>query len=334
MLSHEQVELVAGQGITGDRYALKTGSYSSLRASVREPGAREPGRQLTIISADSVDAALAAAGLTAATAPGKSYSDFRRNVVLRGISAAELFAAQGTELCLGPVCRVFVHRHCVPCMYNERLCERPGQLEAIFDASGVSCEVLVGGKLGVGDSVRPAPKSSPGQSTVRDLGKQPPGYFVRPSRRTKAMGKAAHAHMARALDDLLTTDPVGADRAEAAYNSVGLGFWPASVRAAWRLRTRRRIFVAASLGCVMLVAATLWYSGWLSSPPPVQAEASWWPSPFSSEWIAQAEAERQAEALRGQQLQLGLAGLVAAVLFVAVRFWREQLDILRSLVRL
>ena len=37
--------------------------------------------------------------------------------------------------------------------YNQRLCERPGQLEAIFDASGVSCEILVGGKLGVGDAV-------------------------------------------------------------------------------------------------------------------------------------------------------------------------------------
>lgn len=172
MQSHDSCDLLAGQGIAGDRYAMKTGSYSALKWSARDPGAREPGRQITIISADSIDESLTAANLTPATAPGKSYGDFRRNVVIRGISAAELLAAQGSELCLGPTCRIFVHRHCVPCFYNERLCQRVGQLEAIFEASGYSCEVLVGGALSVGAEVTAAPADSPGQTTIRDIGTQ------------------------------------------------------------------------------------------------------------------------------------------------------------------
>lgn len=115
MVTHTSVELIASKGIKGDRYANKQGSYSALKFSAREPGAREPGRQLTIISADSIDLSLNDAGLESATAPGKSYGDFRRNVVVRGISAEALLAAQGGEICLGPECRVFIHRHCVPC---------------------------------------------------------------------------------------------------------------------------------------------------------------------------------------------------------------------------
>ena len=257
MEAHDAVELISGEGIAGDRYATKQGSYSVLKWSARDTGSREPGRQLTIISADSIDASLAAAGLEAVTAPGKSYGDFRRNVVLRGISAEELLAAQGTELCLGPTCRIFVHRHCVPCMYNERLCGRSGQLEAIFDVSGCSCEVLVGGPLRTGDTVTPAPASSPGSATVRDLGTQPPGYYVRPSKRTAAMVRGAKAQMVATLDRLKHTDPVGAARVEAAYNSVDLGFWPASNWARADKEMKQRWRFAAASGLAVLIAAAV-----------------------------------------------------------------------------
>ena len=145
--------------------------------------------------------------------------------------------------------------------YNERLCERTGQLEAIFDASGVSCEVLVGGKLGVGAAVTPAAPTSPGQATIRDVGTQPDGYYVRPSKRSAAMTKGAGAHMARTLEELMTTDPAGAARAEAAYNGVGLGFWPAS---AWRKAKRAwllRLFLrwVRSVFIALLVAGAAVY---------------------------------------------------------------------------
>lgn len=255
MLEHTEVELIACKGILGDRYAEKTGSYSSLRWSAREPGEREPGRQLTLISADAIDASLSSAGLALPT----SYGEFRRNVVLRGYTANELLALQGSELLLGPTCRVFVHRHCVPCFYNERLCGRPGQLEAIFLASGVSCEVLVGGALCVNDVVKPAPHGSPGHRTERDLGTQPPGYYVRPSKRTAAMAKCAHAQMVETLKEMMRTDPAGAARAEAAYNSVGIGFWPAS---AWQQETarRRHRMIAKSVVAGVLTASAVYFA--------------------------------------------------------------------------
>ena len=102
MEARESAELIVGKGIAGDRYASQTGnhprhrqprgdrehpvpvpsplptllspvplnpaastgSYSVLRASALHPGEREPGRQLTLLSADSAEAALARAGLT------------------------------------------------------------------------------------------------------------------------------------------------------------------------------------------------------------------------------------------------------------------------------
>ncbi|KAJ1464171.1 hypothetical protein T484DRAFT_3407813 [Baffinella frigidus] len=64
MEERDSAELIAGKGISGDRYASQTGTYSVLRVSAQRPGEREPGRQITLLSADSVDAALARAGLT------------------------------------------------------------------------------------------------------------------------------------------------------------------------------------------------------------------------------------------------------------------------------
>jgi len=219
MVEHTEVELLAHMGISGDRYATHQGTYSALKLSSRLPGTREPGRQLTLLSADGIDEKLRAAGL----APPASYGEFRRNVVLRNISAEDLIALQGCEFGLGEECRIFVHRHCVPCFYNERMCQRPGQLEAIFDASGVSCEVLVGGKLQIGDQLI---RISTPTSTIRDLGAQPSGYFVRPTKRSPQMISGALAQLRSMLEDLIATDPEGAKRLQAAYRSVDLDFWP------------------------------------------------------------------------------------------------------------
>src|SRR4051794_17915117 len=46
--------------------------------------------------------------------------NLRRNVVLRGVSKDVLNDAIGHTVKLGPECLVFVHRLCVPCMYNEK----------------------------------------------------------------------------------------------------------------------------------------------------------------------------------------------------------------------
>eukprot|EP00962_Isochrysis_galbana_P035493 scaffold12181_cov213-Isochrysis_galbana.AAC.1 len=79
------------QGIVGDRYAKAAGTYDVLLASSKTPGEREPGRSITLVSADDVEKALDAAGVQ----PLESIGDLRRNIVLRGISAKELLDAIG-----------------------------------------------------------------------------------------------------------------------------------------------------------------------------------------------------------------------------------------------
>lgn len=132
------------------------------------------------------------------------------------------------------------------------------QLEAIFDVSGVSCEVLQGGVVAVGDAVCPEPADSPAHATVRDLGSQPPGYFVRPSKRTAGMLRGASLHMAGTLERVMKDDPDGAVRVEAAYESVGLRFWPASswdAAAVLRRRRQRRQSLAACAAIAVALAA-------------------------------------------------------------------------------
>ena len=108
--------LIAGRGIDGDRYCSSCGTYSVMD---------EPGRQLTLISASSAEESLAAAGW------GLHLGNLRRNVVVRGLTASQLMDAVGCEVALGSECVVFVHRSCVPCMYNERMNHCPSLMEAL-----------------------------------------------------------------------------------------------------------------------------------------------------------------------------------------------------------
>ena len=218
MESRRSAVCVKGVGIAGDRYATHTGSYSLFRASRRMPDAREPGRQLTVLSADSVEAALDAAGVQASA----SLGDLRRNILIRGISAQQLLNAIGSELTLGADVRVFLHRHCVPCMYNEKYTGRPGQMEAIWDVSGVSCEVVAGGEIRIGDRVRAVPNSAAPDRL--DPGAHAPGYYTRPSQRSAATARAAREHSRATVRALKDIDPQGIRRVADAYRSVGLTF--------------------------------------------------------------------------------------------------------------
>jgi MOSC domain-containing protein YiiM len=238
MQSLETGTLVANRGLEGDRYHSLQGTYSHLRLSKVSPGEREPGRQLTLLSAESVEAAFAKNGLV----PPKSLGDLRRNIVVRGCSAEDLLltAAPATNgqrrvIQLGPTCRLLVHRHCVPCMYNERKNGIPGMMEAIWNESGVSCQVLVGGSISVGDSVQiipvpPVPLNGEDANAnvleATDPGNQPPGYYVPPSKRTTKMVMGALQMMRETKKQLAATDPEGVARVEVSYQSVGLSFWP------------------------------------------------------------------------------------------------------------
>lgn len=119
MISKSSAKLVAGVGLEGDRNANQVGTYSVLS---------EPGRQLTLISADGVESAWSSSSSThssfqKAGQRAKSIGQLRRNVVLRGVSAENLLSTIGSVIQFESrshidgeelPSQVFVHRNCVP----------------------------------------------------------------------------------------------------------------------------------------------------------------------------------------------------------------------------
>ena len=252
MRSVDAVTLVPGVGVEGDRYATGRGTYVAFR---------EPGRQLTLISGDG--AASAVAGLPRRV----SVPDLRRNVVVTGMTAAELASAIGAVVRVGDECEVFVHRLCVPCLYNERLNRAPGLMEAVWEAGGVNCEILRGGVVRVGDGVAVVPGSRDA-SRVDDGGKKA-AFYKRPSLRTE--------DERRSLAAAPNPEKPGMERIMSAYASVGageaLGLTDAEVERL-KKRARRqderadekrsqaevalvRVALAALSALVVLVAASL-----------------------------------------------------------------------------
>lgn len=244
--SSESMQLVdvasleAGVGIVGDRYATGNGTYSCLH---------EPGRQVTLVSASGAEEALLAAGVR-----NTKVSDLRRNIVLDGISADALNSTVGRMLLVGDV-QLFVHRLCVPCMYNERINRAQGLMCGLWHAGGVNCEVIVGGTVRVGDTVTVG-DSNP--SRVNNGGK-PAAFFKHPQKRTADEVRACIPQR-KAADELAARDPVGAWRLQTAYEKVGISFFAGGMPKAAQPPTRinnRQIMALAALA-ISFIVALLW----------------------------------------------------------------------------
>ena len=130
--AHDDVEVVAGRGVVGDRYFTGTGTYW------REG---KDGQDLTLIEQEALDA-LRARGLDLDGARA------RRNVVTRGIDLNALVGARfsvGAVECVG-------RRLCDPCAHLERL-TAPGVLRGLVGRGGLRADVVRGGTVRVGDPV-------------------------------------------------------------------------------------------------------------------------------------------------------------------------------------
>jgi MOSC domain-containing protein YiiM len=135
MVSHGSLTAHAGRGLEGDRYALGVGRYSDER----------PGRHLTLIAIEEIDAANAS--LAMPLAPDEA----RRNIVTRGI---DLPALIGRRFRIGQVECVAV-RHCPPCTYLDGLLGRE-VLDALHERGGIRADILAGGIIRVGDAIEVA----------------------------------------------------------------------------------------------------------------------------------------------------------------------------------
>jgi MOSC domain-containing protein YiiM len=125
----ESIEVLAGQGLRGDRYF------------VDEPTDRN-GDDLTLIEAEALEA------FTDETGIELSHEESRRNVLTRGVRLNELV---GKRFRVGEVECVGVEL-CEPCNHLQGL-TRPGVLRGLVHRGGLRANVTHGGTIAVGDEL-------------------------------------------------------------------------------------------------------------------------------------------------------------------------------------
>ena len=119
-------ELVAGQGLVGDRMA----------------GLGIPGTHVTFIAAEGVEAMVGETGI--ALAPHET----RRNILTRGVDVPGLVGRRfqvGDAVCFGV-------KECNPCNHLESV-TYPGVREGLSGRGGLRADVLAGGQIRVGDRI-------------------------------------------------------------------------------------------------------------------------------------------------------------------------------------
>ena len=120
---------VAGGGLVGNRYFY-------------EDGHAPPGRAVTLIAAEGVEAFVQETGISLTAA------ETRRNVVTRGIDVNTLV---GKRFRIGDVECVGVEL-CEPCAHLQSM-TKPGILKGLVHRAGLNADVVTGGDIAVGDAV-------------------------------------------------------------------------------------------------------------------------------------------------------------------------------------
>ena len=132
MVARDSVHAVPGRGLEGDRYFTGAGSFSNKVS---------PGRQVTLIEAEAVDA-LRRDGIEV------DASDTRRNIVTRSVPLNHLV---DREFSVGEV-RLRGVKLCEPCAHLERVSGMRLK-DPLVHRGGLNAEVLTEGIVRVGDIV-------------------------------------------------------------------------------------------------------------------------------------------------------------------------------------
>ena len=136
VISLGEIQAIAGKGLEGDRYYLKTGTYS------KTPGT---GREVTLIEIEAIEALRREYGIDIDAAQA------RRNIVTRGIALNHLinreFAVGEAVLCGA--------RLCEPCAHLEKLTGK-GVMRGLIHRGGLRADVVRGGIIRVGDTISAA----------------------------------------------------------------------------------------------------------------------------------------------------------------------------------
>jgi MOSC domain-containing protein YiiM len=133
----EQIDAVAGRGLSGDRYFLKEGTFSNKDG---------PDREVTLIESEALEALRREYDI--ALEPDQA----RRNLVTRDVPLNHLV---GREFIVGAVVLRGL-RLCEPCGHLEKLTLK-GVLKGLSHRGGLRARIVQGGTLRKGDTIKPGP---------------------------------------------------------------------------------------------------------------------------------------------------------------------------------
>jgi MOSC domain-containing protein YiiM len=128
-----EVVAIPGEGLAGDRYALKLGTFYKP----------EPDYELTLIEVEAIEAIQREYGVEL------DAGDARRNLVTRGVALNHLV---DKEFTIGDV-RIRGIRLCEPCDHLERLTGKP-LIKGLRHRGGLRAQILTPGTIHAGDEVR------------------------------------------------------------------------------------------------------------------------------------------------------------------------------------
>jgi MOSC domain-containing protein YiiM len=138
MVSLDQVKAVAGQGVEGDRYFLKQGTFTD--------NPNTTGRQVTLVELEAIQALEREDGITI---PAK---DVRRNIVTRDVPLNHLV---GREFRVGEV-RMRGIRLSEPCLHMASLVDEEKKEKirlGFMHRGGLRADILNDGTIRVGDAI-------------------------------------------------------------------------------------------------------------------------------------------------------------------------------------
>ncbi|TCV92657.1 MOSC domain-containing protein [Biostraticola tofi] len=135
MRAAERLNLIAGQGIEGDRYCQSSGFYS------HKP---EEGRQVTLFEIETLEALKRDHGIPLGP------EEHRRNITVRGVPLNHLV---GRQFWVGETL-LEATRLSTPCKHLEEITGKP-VFDPLINRSGLNCKILTGGSVYLNDVIRP-----------------------------------------------------------------------------------------------------------------------------------------------------------------------------------
>jgi len=141
MVQLAQAEIIAGEGIVGDRYALGLGAFSKTKLKIRH---------ISLIALSAIENANGQ--LHAKQQAFFREGDTRRNLVIKGISEEELNGLVGKIFYLGGIAFKGTEL-CEPCQRPANLLKRLDFMNAFENRGGLRAEALDSGTISHGDSL-------------------------------------------------------------------------------------------------------------------------------------------------------------------------------------